>query len=427
VAEPALRGAQQVAWGARLEREHDNLRASLRWFIAQGAAEQGLRMGGALWRFWGFCGHAPEGRDLLAELLALPGGDAARAKAQLGLGWLSYIQLDWYRACMHFEESVALYREVGDAWGLAFALGSRAYWLSPPLRESYCEESVALFDELRDPWGIAFAFAVRGAIAAAHRDPVARALADEGIGRLRTLGDRWFLALVLTQLGEAALELEDSGWEEWVLEESLGLAREMNDEVAIANATHLLAMSARWHGDYAKSATLYDECVVLFQDLGMKLGVATAHRVLLAVRDLSFQDLGMKLGVATARHGRGMVAYHQGDDRRAQALFEECLSYFAEAQHRDGVAWCFLGLAGVAGRAGAAGARRAARLLGAGEVLAHSRPSTWDGLAGAEYAGIVDAARVQLDQAEWDAAWAEGQGMTLEQAIAYALDEAGSQ
>ena len=397
-AEPALRGAQQVAWGARLEREHDNLQASLRWFIAQGAAEQGLRMGGALWRFWGFCGHATEGCDLLRKLLALPGGGTGRAKAQLGLGWLSYIQLDWYHAIMHFEESVVLYREVGDDWGLAFALGSRAYWLSRPLRERYCAQSVALFDELRDPWGIAFAFAVRGAIAAAHRDPVAHALAGEGIGRLRKLGDRWFLALMLTQLGEAAREVEDSEWEDWLLEESLALAREMNDEVAIANATHVLALSARWHGDYAKAATLYDESVVLFR------------------------ELAMKVGVTSALHGRGMVAYHEGDDWQAQALFEKCLSYFAEAQHMDGVAWCFEGLAGVAGRAGAAGARRAARLLGAGEVLAHSPYSTWNGLGGAEYAGIAEAVRVQLDEAEWDAAWAEGQGMTMEQAIAYALE-----
>ena len=116
-----------------------------------------------------------------------------------------------------------------------------------------------------------------------------------------------------------------------------------------------------------------------------------------------------------------MVAYWQGDYRQAHTLFEECLVLSAEAQQRDVVAWCFEGLAGVAGRAGATGARRAARLLGAGEVLVHF--STWDGLKGAEYAGIADATRVQLDQEEWDAAWAEGQAMTLEQAVAYALDE----
>ena len=31
--------------------------------------------------------------------------------------------------------------------------------------------------------------------------------------------------------------------------------------------------------------------------------------------------------------------------------------------------------------------------------------------------------RAHLDDATWQAAWAEGQAMTLEQAIAYALDE----
>jgi lactam utilization protein B len=35
----------------------------------------------------------------------------------------------------------------------------------------------------------------------------------------------------------------------------------------------------------------------------------------------------------------------------------------------------------------------------------------------------MTAARAQLDEATWAAAWAAGQAMTLEQAIAYALEE----
>jgi hypothetical protein len=40
-------GPQRQAWMARLEQEHDELRALLHWLATQGFAEQGLRLAGA--------------------------------------------------------------------------------------------------------------------------------------------------------------------------------------------------------------------------------------------------------------------------------------------------------------------------------------------------------------------------------------------
>ena len=42
-----------------------------------------------------------------------------------------------------------------------------------------------------------------------------------------------------------------------------------------------------------------------------------------------------------------------------------------------------------------------------------------------EYDRALAAARAQLDEAAWNAAWAEGRAMTLEQAVTYALEDAG--
>src|SRR5258706_155752 len=76
---PALRGQDQRAWIFRLEREHDNLRAALRWLLDQSVPEgsdttaereAGLRLAGALGYFWYVRGYHTEGRRWLEEALA---------------------------------------------------------------------------------------------------------------------------------------------------------------------------------------------------------------------------------------------------------------------------------------------------------------------------------------------------------------------
>ncbi len=73
-AEPALVGPDQVGWLDRLEQEHDNLRAALRWSAERGDVEREARLCAALWRFWYYHGHLIEGERWLADALAR--GDA---------------------------------------------------------------------------------------------------------------------------------------------------------------------------------------------------------------------------------------------------------------------------------------------------------------------------------------------------------------
>jgi predicted ATPase len=69
--EPALwEGADQQIWLERLEAEHENCRAALRWAIAQGRTESGLQLASALRQFWDVRGYRQEGCDWLEALLS---------------------------------------------------------------------------------------------------------------------------------------------------------------------------------------------------------------------------------------------------------------------------------------------------------------------------------------------------------------------
>src|SRR5205823_6582674 len=110
----------------RLEAEHDNLRAALRWSRTQGKGEVGLRLGEALVGFWDLRGYLEEGREHLAGLLALPGAEgrtAARARALQGAGWLASHQGDYAAGRPLLEESLTIFRELGLKQGVAASLG----------------------------------------------------------------------------------------------------------------------------------------------------------------------------------------------------------------------------------------------------------------------------------------------------------------
>ena len=95
-AEPQLKGAQQVPWWRRLEREQENLRAALSWLIGQEEGELALRLSGALWWFWDIRGYWSEGLRWLEAVLGLPqaqGRTARRAKALHAAGMLATRQI----------------------------------------------------------------------------------------------------------------------------------------------------------------------------------------------------------------------------------------------------------------------------------------------------------------------------------------------
>jgi tetratricopeptide (TPR) repeat protein len=207
--EPELRGSAQVAGLARLEREHDNLRAALGWSQKEVKdAESGQRLAGALSWFWSLHGHFSEGRRWLQQTLALSDETSAsvRAKALYGSGLLAVTQGEYGRAVTLHEQALALSREVGDLQGVARGLtfqGVAAELQGDSQRAAaLLEEGLARFRELDDEWNIALALRNLGRVALRQGDHQrATALNEESLVLSRELGDKWALAWSLHDLG----------------------------------------------------------------------------------------------------------------------------------------------------------------------------------------------------------------------------------
>jgi len=121
----------------RLTREHDNLRAALRWLIDHGDRESGLRLASAAWRFWQQRGYIGEGRQWFVKLLPAQADQelldpGILAEAHTAAGGLAYWQNDLDEADAHYQTALALDRaheradRLGDdVYNLAFISISR--------------------------------------------------------------------------------------------------------------------------------------------------------------------------------------------------------------------------------------------------------------------------------------------------------------
>ena len=122
-------GPVQAQWVSRLAREHDNLRAALRWADDDPeGADAELSLASGLWRFWEIRGDLAEGTAWLTRALARVGGEVSprRASALTGAGVLAAQQGDHAAAAAFHDASLLLHRELGNPIAVAAACSNSA-------------------------------------------------------------------------------------------------------------------------------------------------------------------------------------------------------------------------------------------------------------------------------------------------------------
>jgi predicted ATPase/DNA-binding CsgD family transcriptional regulator len=275
-AEPELKGEGQVAWLERLENEHDNLRATMRWFLGGEESEAAARLGWALWLFWWIRGHFAEGRQSMEQALAgennatMPA--SARAQVLYVEGTMACGQGDHRSAEPLLEESAALFRELGDRRGVAYALGSAAVVAITQERYErvivYSEEATELFLEVGDKWGAAPMLgcsAVGWLNRGDHRR--ARTLAERGLALCRETGDKHGTSIALLTLAGVAQSERDYGRARDLFEEGLTVSAELGNEADIVHCLEGLATIAGAEGRIVRAARLWGAAEALLEKI----------------------------------------------------------------------------------------------------------------------------------------------------------------
>ncbi len=259
-----LTGQGQATWLARLEREHDNIRAVLEWVRRTTAGggqddthseeaatgETGLRLAAVLWRFWWLRGHLSEGRDWIRALLERSPGAAPglRARALNAAGNLAWAQGDLAQATALQQQSLELWRELGDTLGVARSLNN----LGLVARDQ---------EEYRH----------------------AARLYEESLALHRQAGNTRGIAGVLVNLGEVVHQQGDYGQATALFEDSLALYRQLEDTRGIADTLHNLGNATYDHGAPERAEALLVEALQGYQGIGDLPDVAAGLEDLAAV------------------------------------------------------------------------------------------------------------------------------------------------
>jgi DNA-binding CsgD family transcriptional regulator len=264
-AEAGLLGEDQELWLRRVRAELGNLRAALSWSLGPGDGEDeraglGLRLAGALWRFWQRhdarqvqadgvrqvqvfeMEGLKEGRRWLETALERDprGLPAPRAKALGGLGLILIFQQDYEGAMAALEEAIPLYEDLGDRFGAAIALGNLGYVvIHGDYRErvpAFVQEAEALMKGDLDGHARAFLRTLVASVAIAGGDFDSAVSQLEGsLALRRELGDPRAVSMSLLSLGEAELNRGNIDRGAALLEEGARKTRDLGDRFGTAH------------------------------------------------------------------------------------------------------------------------------------------------------------------------------------------------
>jgi tetratricopeptide (TPR) repeat protein len=370
-------GPDRRYWMEQCELEHDNFRAALQWGLDRDP-EAALALAGALATFWSILATNVEGRHWLHAALervsALPEttGEASRKRQAvignglLGISQISYGLGDYQVGLETSQQAVGLFRQLEDRNSLGFALcylgNMAAYQNDFEMAEQSLMEAISIGKALVNNLILGYSTGVLSDIVLRPRGDLSGALfyAEESLRYSHEIPFPW---------AEAQAEL--------------GLAR-------------IATIQSQW--DKARQHSL--KALAIFQDLHEQLVLNMVYSQLADI-----ELCAGNLPEAQRIQQQVLLAWQQLDQRAFLAHTLESYAYIARQQDNP---------------------QRAACLLAAAEAVREGVGTSEMGIQRieVEYKKTIAWLHSELDETAYDQSWSEGCSMTLDQAVAYALETA---
>jgi tetratricopeptide (TPR) repeat protein len=354
-------------WLNWFEQELDNIRATLTWSLS---SSQGIQLGTGLvfmlvW-FWYRRGHFMEGLEWSDKYLAV--SDVQNTPPLRGLALASSGMMALWQG----KQDIAL---------------------------SKLQEALPIVQTLKDDRMVAMTQMANGiAFINMGRDGDAQPLLEQASRFFKQADQRYFHALTVVHLGNAELGLGNVEQARAYHEEALAEARVIDENWLISFALNNLGEVARTQGQFDLARKYYEECEALLRSTG---------------------DKG---DVARFVHNLGYIAQHEEEFELAESQFRKSLTMFRRLGNRRGIAECLAGLAGLKARQGQT--EWGAIMLSAAESVLKITGGAWWPADRVEVERNREMMRAALGADEFAEAQKTGAAMNIDQAIAFASNEA---
>jgi predicted ATPase/DNA-binding SARP family transcriptional activator len=229
-AEPHLRRAEQLAWLARLEADHDNIGAAMRGAIAAGEAQPAMRLAAAAGWYWWLGGRRSEGIELIVAATNIPGEVTDEVRA-----WVYALVVMFVTSGRGDEHQAAEWIHQAYRFSQRSRQRNPLLALVTPLERMLQAPGASLsaWESLLD-----------------NEDPWVRALA------------RWHLGKMRIMLGQGGRDAEAN------LEMALAEFRALGERYGISLALSELAEQIAMRGEFAGASEHYEQAAAVITEVG---------------------------------------------------------------------------------------------------------------------------------------------------------------
>ncbi len=335
--ESLLTGAGQRLALDEIVQELENVRAAWQWAVSRRKLAQIGQAMNSLFLLYDTRSRFREGKQAFeqaAEALGSTGAEGrvsvAEAKQVVGMvlafyGWFEHRLYHHERAAELVRQCLALLRPLGPSRQLAIAsiLAHAAWAVELPESERLLQESLAIFRQLGDAWGEALTLGSLGSVARYERGDFteAKAYLEEQLRVSRENGDLMGMAYALFDLGDLAQALGDRQEARRRYQQSLESRTALGDRWGMAICLDYLGYVLRELGEYDEARERHQRSLEISKEIGDRLGIGG-----------SIDNLGL-------------VARDMGELVEAKRLLEEGLAIRTEVGRRSDMAnsWQHLG------------------------------------------------------------------------------------